>query len=108
MLKSFANVVDVPAICYAVHMENTKGNKGLMIAAVVIGSLCIVVGLIYAFKNAGSLPTFFPGYSQGSTDVHTKHAIAAFVVGIALFIFAWFQGGPRKSTTGMPPTAQPQ
>jgi hypothetical protein len=44
------------------------------------------------------LPSFFPGYEAGSSHHHTKHGIAAFVVALACFVFAWFQSGPSEKT----------
>jgi len=72
-------------------------NKGLVSLGVVLGIVFFVVGYIYATHTAGQLPTFFPGYLAGATNVHTKHSIAAFIVGIACFIFAWFKSGPKKA-----------
>ena len=46
--------------------------------------------------TANSLPSFFPGHKAGSTTHHVKHGIAALVVGLGCFAFAWFATGPRK------------
>ncbi len=70
-------------------------NKGWAVLGVLAGIVFFVVGYIYATHSAGTLPTMFPGYLSGSTHVHTKHSIAAFVVGIACFIFAWFKSGSK-------------
>ena len=35
-----------------------------------------------------------PGHEAGSSHHHIKHGIAAFVLGIGCFVFAWFQTGP--------------
>jgi hypothetical protein len=45
------------------------------------------------------LPSFFPGHDAGSDHHHTKHGIAAFLLGIACFVFAWFKSGPRRTAT---------
>jgi hypothetical protein len=46
-------------------------------------------------EPAKSLPTFFPGHESGSDHHHTKHGIAAVLVGIGCFVLAWFQSGPK-------------
>ena len=66
--------------------------------AVVVGIALIVVGIVYFAEPAGSLPSFFPGHEAGSSHHHTKHGIAAILLGLACFAFAWFNTGPKKST----------
>jgi hypothetical protein len=73
-------------------MANTQK---LIIPAVVIGVLLLVVSVIYFIEPAKSLPSFFPGYGAGSTHHHTKHGVAALVVALGCFAFAWFQSGPK-------------
>jgi UDP-N-acetylmuramyl pentapeptide phosphotransferase/UDP-N-acetylglucosamine-1-phosphate transferase len=65
--------------------------------AVVVGIALIVVAIVYWAEPAKSLPSFFPGHQAGSGHHHTKHGIAAFLVGLACFAFAWFNTGPKKS-----------
>jgi hypothetical protein len=72
-------------------------NKGLVVLGVVLGLVFVYIGYVYATHSAGTLPSFFPGYLANSSHVHTKHSIASFVVALALFVYAWFQSGPRKS-----------
>jgi hypothetical protein len=74
-------------------------HRALIAAAVVVAALLLVVAVIYWVEPAKSLPSFFPGHSAGSTHHHFKHGVAAFVVGLALLAFAWFQTGPRERTT---------
>jgi NADH:ubiquinone oxidoreductase subunit 5 (subunit L)/multisubunit Na+/H+ antiporter MnhA subunit len=73
--------------------------RKLLIPAVVLGVLLIVVAIIYFVEPAHSLPSFFPGHASAtSTEAkhhHTKHGIAALVVALACFAFAWFQTGPK-------------
>ena len=50
------------------------------------------------------MPSFFPGHAS-VTDAeanhhHTKHGIAALVVALGCFAFAWFQTGPRTESAG--------
>ena len=66
------------------------------IGAVVLGVLLVVVAIIYWAEPASSLPGFFPGHEAGSDHHHFKHSIAAFVVALGLFAYAWFQTGPRS------------
>jgi hypothetical protein len=73
-------------------------RRQLIIPAVILGILCLVVAVIYWTQGAGSLPSFFPGHESGSSHVHFKHGLAAAIVGIGCFVFAWFQtGGPSAS-----------
>jgi hypothetical protein len=71
-------------------------NRSLVLPAVIIGVLLLVVAGIYLAEPAKSLPSFFPGHAAGSTHHHVKHGIAAIVVALAVFAFAWFQTGPRR------------
>jgi uncharacterized membrane protein HdeD (DUF308 family) len=76
-------------------------NRSLIWPAVVLGVILIVVAIVYFVDPAKSLPSFFPGHQAGSTHHHVKHGIAALVVGLGCFVFAWFQtGGDRER----PPT----
>ena len=77
-------------------------RRPLIALAVVLAVLLLVVAVIYWVEPAKSLPSFFPGHSAGSTHHHVKHGIAAFVVGLALLAFAWFQTGPRRETPAAP------
>jgi uncharacterized membrane protein HdeD (DUF308 family) len=73
--------------------------RKLILPAVLLGVLLIVVAVIYLVEPAHSLPSFFPGHvsatSSEASHHHTKHGIAAIVVALACFAFAWFQTGPR-------------
>ena len=73
-------------------------RKWLVPLAVVVGIVLIVIGIVYFVEPASSLPSFFPGHAAGSTHHHVKHGIAAILVGLACFAFAWFNTGPKKST----------
>jgi protein-S-isoprenylcysteine O-methyltransferase Ste14 len=63
--------------------------RKLVIPAVVVGILLIVVAVVYFATPEHSLPSFFPG-----------HGIAALVVAVACFAFAWFQTGPKTGSAG--------
>jgi amino acid permease len=71
-------------------------RRSLVLPAVLLGVLLLAVAVIYWVNTAGSLPSFFPGHAAGSHHHHIKHGIAAFVVALAVFAFAWFQTGPSR------------
>ena len=77
-------------------------NRGLSILVAVIGVLAVVAAVIYFAEPAHSLPSFFPGHvsssSSEATHHHTKHGIAALVVALACFAFAWFATGPKAGS----------
>lgn len=60
--------------------------------AIAVGILLAAVAVIYWAVPAGSLPSSFPGFEAGSTRIHVKHGIAAAVVAIIAFAFAWWAG----------------
>jgi Na+/H+ antiporter NhaD/arsenite permease-like protein len=78
--------------------------RKLVIPAVILGIVLVVVAIVYFVEPAHSLPSFFPGHVSGSNSEanhhHTKHGIAALVVALACFAFAWFQSGPKTSVAG--------
>lgn len=71
-------------------------NRNLIAPAVILGVILIVLAIVYWTHSADSLPGFLPGHEAGSSHVHVKHGLAAFLLGIGSFIFAWFQTGPAK------------
>jgi hypothetical protein len=73
-------------------------NRKLILPAVVVGVLLIVVAIVYFVDSASALPSFFPGHETGSTHHHAKHGIAALILGLGCFVFAWFQSGPSRTT----------
>jgi uncharacterized membrane protein HdeD (DUF308 family) len=76
-----------------------SNSRKLIVPVVLVGVLLIVVAVIYFVQPAHSLPSFFPGHVSATdaeaTHHHTKHGIAALVVALACFAFAWFQTGPK-------------
>jgi NADH:ubiquinone oxidoreductase subunit 5 (subunit L)/multisubunit Na+/H+ antiporter MnhA subunit len=76
--------------------------RKLIVPAIVLGVVLVIVAIIYFVEPAHSLPSFFPGHVSASNSEanhhHTKHGIAALVVALACFAFAWFQSGPRTSS----------
>jgi multisubunit Na+/H+ antiporter MnhB subunit len=73
-----------------------KTSRIVIALALIVGVALLVVAGIYFADTAESLPSFFPGHQAGSTTHHVKHGIAAGVVALACFVFAWFASGPRK------------
>jgi len=74
-------------------------RRWLVALAVAAGVVLIVIAAVYWAEPAKSLPSFFPGHESGSNRHHVKHGIAAFLVGLACFAFAWFQTGPKARGT---------
>jgi hypothetical protein len=76
--------------------------RKLILPVVLLGIVLIVVAVIYFAEPAHSLPSFFPGHvsstSSEASHHHTKHGIAALVVALACFAFAWFQTGPKAQS----------
>lgn len=72
-------------------------RRRVAIGGAVIGVLLLVVAVVYWVEPASSLPGFFPGHEAGSDRHHIKHGIAALVVALGLFAYAWFQTGPRSN-----------
>ena len=71
----------------------------LIAPALALGVIFLVIAIIYWVDSAGSLPSFFPGHEAGSAHHHVKHGIAAAIVALGCFVFAWFQtGGDRPRT----------
>jgi hypothetical protein len=79
-------------------------RRSLILPAVVLGLVLLVVAVIYWIDSADALPSFFPGHEAGSSHHHIKHGIAAAIVALGCFTFAWFQTGPAP--TG--PSGQPE
>jgi hypothetical protein len=72
-------------------------RSSLIVPAVIAGIVFLVIAIIYWIDTSHALPSFFPGHESAPTSHHhIKHGIAAFVVALACFIFAWFQSGPKR------------
>jgi len=76
-----------------------RNDRLLVVVAVVLGIVLIVIGIVYWAEPAKSLPGFFPGQEAGSNHHHVKHGIAAFLLGVACLVFAWFRSGPQRGST---------
>ena len=77
----------------------------LAAVALALGLALIVVAVIYWIEPAHSLPSFFPGHESGSNHHHVKHGLAAFLLGLALLAFAWFQTGDKQRRDNHPSAA---
>ncbi|MGA8746952.1 MAG: hypothetical protein WB507_13965 [Solirubrobacterales bacterium] len=74
-------------------------RRNLILPAVLLGIVLLVIAVIYFVQPSGSLPSFFPGHEAGSAHHHAKHGIAALVLALGCFVFAWFQSGPAEKSS---------
>jgi hypothetical protein len=74
-------------------------RRSLIVPAVIAGILLLALGILYLVDSADALPSFIPGHQAGSSHHHAKHAIAALLLSVGCFIFAWFQTGPARSVS---------
>ncbi len=74
-----------------------QNDRLLALLAACVGIVLIIVGIVYWVEPAKSLPGFFPGHQAGSAHHHVKHGIAAFLLGLACLVFAWFRTGPTRA-----------
>jgi hypothetical protein len=84
--------------------DDMTKHRSLILPAVVLGVVLLALAVLYWVDSANALPSFLPGHQAGSSHHHVKHGIAAAIVGLGCFVFAWFQSGP--SPTGA--SDQPQ
>ena len=94
-LDSNDNVVErkVVPYPYRTREEAVRGdsmnNTTLLWGAVVVGLACLALAGMYWFVPAGSLPTFAPGFVEGSTHVHVKHGVIFLILALVLLGFAY-------------------
>jgi hypothetical protein len=72
-------------------------RRQLAVPAVIAGVLLLALAVLYIAQPAGALPAVVPGHAAGSAHHHVKHGIAALLLAIACFVFAWFQTGPAAT-----------
>jgi NADH:ubiquinone oxidoreductase subunit 5 (subunit L)/multisubunit Na+/H+ antiporter MnhA subunit len=89
-----------------------NGNlRKLVVPAAILGVALVAIAVVYFAEPAHSLPSFFPGHVSASeaeaNHHHTKHGIAALILALACFAFAWFQTGPKARTGATGPRARP-
>ena len=87
----------VAVITASVFFATVRNDRLLVWLAVLLGIILVIVAIVYWAEPAKSLPSFFPGHEAGSGHHHVKHGIAAFLVGLACFAFAWFRTGPKRT-----------
>jgi len=74
-----------------------RNDRLLVALATLAGLVLIVIGIVYIALNEHDIPSFFPGHvSHPASHHHVKHGIAAILLGLACFAFAWFRLGPRR------------
>ena len=73
-------------------------RPNLILPAVVLGVLLLVLAIVYWVDSASALPSFLPGHQAGSAHHHIKHGIAAAILALGAFAFAWFQSGPSSTS----------
>jgi hypothetical protein len=71
-------------------------RRSLIAPAIALGIVLLIIAVVYWIDSASALPSFFPGHEAGSTHHHIKHGIAAFLLGVACLVFAWFQTEPKR------------
>jgi hypothetical protein len=64
----------------------------MKLIATLLGVVLLVIAAVYFLVPADQLPGFFPGHEVGVTHVHTRHGIAAGVVGIVLLAAGVWMG----------------
>jgi hypothetical protein len=71
-------------------------HPALTALAVVVGLALVALAIVYWVEPAHSLPSWIPGHQAGSAHHHVKHGIAAFFVGLACLVYAWFATGGKQ------------
>jgi hypothetical protein len=79
------------------YPPGVPNDRLLAALGVGVGIVLIVIAIVYWAEPARSLPGFLPGHESGSGHHHVKHGIAAFVLGLGCFVFAWFRTGPKRT-----------
>ena len=69
-------------------------NKTIVWSAIIIGIIFVAIALYYWITPAGSLASFVPGFEPGVTTIHFKHGLASLILGLGLFVVAWFKSAP--------------
>jgi hypothetical protein len=68
------------------------GKTAMKMIAYLLAIICAIAAVTYFVMPAGQLPTFMPGYIEGSSHVHTTHGIAAVVAAVVLIGIGKFVG----------------
>lgn len=67
------------------------------IGLVLLGAVFVAIAFIYFSSTADGLPAFFPGHKAGDVQHHTKHGLAALIVGLLCWVGAWMSRGQKAS-----------
>jgi hypothetical protein len=86
------------------HGAAMTKNRSLIVPAVVLGLVLLALAVLYFVDSASALPSFIPGHEAGSSHHHVKHGIAAAILALGCFTFAWFQSGPSGASRSAPTT----
>jgi len=70
-------------------------GTGMRLVVYLLAIICAIAAIVYITTQAGSLPTFMPGYAAGSARIHSTHALAAAIAAVVLFIIGWAVGRSR-------------
>src|ERR1700730_4209974 len=73
------------------------GEIRMRMIAYLLALICVIAAVMYFTMQAGSLPTFMPGYAEGSTHIHHTHALAAAVAAVVLLGIGWLCRRPALS-----------
>jgi hypothetical protein len=80
-------------------MPSTSSTRNAPVAVTVLlsifGLALIVIAAFYFIQTADQLPSLFPGHQAGSSHHHTKHGVAALVLGLAAWVAAWMSAGKK-------------
>lgn len=73
-------------------------TRPVPLIAALLGLICLIAAVMYFAMPASALPGFFPGHeAAASAHHHYTHGVAALVVALVLFAFAWFQSKPKRA-----------
>ena len=78
-------------------MPSSSPTRNAPVAVTVLLSILalIVIAAFYFIQTADQLPSLFPGHQTGGNHHHTKHGVAALVLGLAAWVAAWMSAGKK-------------
>jgi hypothetical protein len=71
-------------------------RPALIVPAAILGLILLAAAILYFVDSADALPGFIPGHEAGSPHHHIKHGIAALLLSLGCFAFAWFLSGSSR------------
>ena len=89
-------------VLLSTHMQKSL----LKYLSLLLGAFFLILAVYYWMTPANMLAHFVPGYDASMTTIHLKHGIGSLCIGLALFAFAWFQGGKKTAATSGSTDAQ--